>query len=200
MTNLAIVVNYFLSSFANSMLARIDKKELAERAKRMRAATQAPQDLKLKAPTTVVPASTEDDEETNFGLVFKMKRKAKAATEHSHSNERAPSYRASSVSPTLPRDTMVVQEDEGTSSRGKGLWDFDLDVPFFLEKPLWHNEEKEKLMTLRANLLVHETMRQLGKALTASCLVVTKLKDWRGSADQKAHEISELRKGIKSLQ
>jgi len=46
------------------MLARIDKKELVERAKRMRAAAQAPQDLKLKAPTTVLPAPTKDDEDT----------------------------------------------------------------------------------------------------------------------------------------
>jgi len=58
------------------MLARIDKKELAERAKRMKATTQAPQDLKLKAPATMVPTPTADDEETDSGLVFKRKRKA----------------------------------------------------------------------------------------------------------------------------
>jgi len=162
------------------MLARIDKKEQANTTKRMRAAAQVPQDLKLKAPTTVVPASTEDDEETNYGLVFKSKRKDIAAPiEHSHSNGWAPSYRAPSASPTLPCDMMVVQEEEGMSSRGKGLWDLDLDVPSFLEKTLLPNEEKEKLITLEEDRLVHETMRQLGQALAASFFLVTKLKDWR---------------------
>jgi len=37
---------------------------------------------------------------------------------------------------------MVVQEDEGTSFRGKGLWNLDLDVLSFLEKTLLPNKEK----------------------------------------------------------
>jgi len=165
------------------MLARIDKKELAERAKRMKVAAQAPQDLKLKAPTTIVLTSTEDDEEINPGLIFKRKRKAiDALTEHSHSDGRAPSNCAPSTSPTQPRNMMVVQKDEGMSFREKGLWYLDLDVPSFLEKTLLPNEEKEKLMTLEEDRLVQETMRQLGQALAASFLVATKLKVWRGSA------------------
>ena len=191
------------------MLARLDKKELAKRAKRMRAAAQVPQDLKLKAPTTVVPTFTEDDEETNFGLVFKRKRKVIVVpTEHSNSDRRAPSNSdgpapsncAPSASPTQPRDRMVMQEDEGTSYRGKGLGDLDLDVPSLLKETLLPNEEKEKLMTLEKDHLAHETMRQLGKVFAASCLVVTKLKDWRGSANQKDHKIVELHKQMESLQ
>ena len=182
-TNFIIVNDYFLSSFTYSMLARIDKKELAERAKRMKVAAQAPQDLKLKAPTTIVLTSTEDDEEINPGLIFKRKRKAiDALTEHSHSDGRAPSNCAPSTSPTQPRNMMVVQKDEGMSFREKGLWYLDLDVPSFLEKTLLPNEEKEKLMTLEEDRLVQETMRQLGQALAASFLVATKLKVWRGSA------------------
>ena len=78
-----IVVNFFLSSFANSMLARIDKKDFPERAKRMRVAAQAPQNLKLKALAIIVPALTEDDEETYSGPFFKRKRKTIVTpTEH----------------------------------------------------------------------------------------------------------------------
>ena len=88
----------------------------------MRATTQAPQDLKLKAPTTFVQTPTEDDEETNFETIFKRKRKTTTApTEHSHLDGRSPSYHAPSTSQTLPRDMMVVQEDKGTSLRGNGL-------------------------------------------------------------------------------
>jgi len=49
-----IVTDYLSSSFTDNMLARIDKKDLAERAKKMRAAAQAPQDLKLITPATTV--------------------------------------------------------------------------------------------------------------------------------------------------
>jgi len=144
------------------MLARIDKKVLAERAKKMRAATQAPQDLKLKAPVTVIRAPSKDDEETTSGLVFKRKRKTIVApTEHSHSDGRAPSNCASSASPTSPLDMIVVQEDEGTSLKKEGLWDQDPDVPSFLEKALLPNKANEKLMSLKEDHLVQKTMRQL---------------------------------------
>jgi len=45
------------------MLARINKKDLAERAKKMRAVAQAPpaQDIKLKVVVTVTPTPAEDD-------------------------------------------------------------------------------------------------------------------------------------------
>jgi len=136
------------------MLVKIDKKKLAERTKRMRAVAQVPQDLKLKTPITVVQASIEDEEETSFGMVFKRKRKATTVpTEHSHSDGHAPSHYAPLASPTLPRDMMVVQEDEGTSSRRNGLWDLDLDVLSFIEKTLMPNEEKEKLMSLEKDRL-----------------------------------------------
>jgi len=71
-----------------------------------------------------------------------------------------------------------------------------LDVPSYLEKTLLPNKEMEKLMVLEEDRLVHETMRQLGPSLAVSCLVSTKLKNWRGSAGQKAHEIAELHKGM----
>jgi len=46
--------------FAKRMLAKIDRKELAERAKRMRATAHTLEDLKLKAPIIVVQTLTED--------------------------------------------------------------------------------------------------------------------------------------------
>ena len=55
-------------------------------------------------------------------------------------------------------------------------------------------------MVLEEDRLVHETRRQMGQALVASYLVATKLKNWRGSTGQKAHEIAKLHKGMESLQ
>jgi len=82
------------------MLARIDRKDLAERAKRMRVAAQAPQDLKLKAPVITVSTLTENDKETTSGLVFKRRRKTiLAPTKHSQSDGRAPFNHASPPSP-----------------------------------------------------------------------------------------------------
>ena len=72
-----------------------------------------------------------------------------APTEHSHLDGRVPSNHASPASLTSPRDMMVVQEDEGTSSKEEGLWDQDLDIPSFLEKVLLSNKAKEKLMSLK---------------------------------------------------
>jgi len=81
------------------MLAKIDRKKLVKRAKKMRATAQAPKDLKLKAPTTIVQTPTEDDEETNSEMIFKRKRKTTTAPiEHSHSDRHAPSYHAPSAS------------------------------------------------------------------------------------------------------
>jgi len=75
-----------------------------------------------------------------------------------------------------------------------------LNVPSYIEKALLPNEEKEKFMVLEEDRLVHETRRQMGQALVASYLVATKLKNWRGSTGQKAHEIAKLHKGMESLQ
>jgi len=59
------------------MLARINRKDLAERAKKMKAFPQTPpaQDLKIKVVTTATPTPTEDDEETYYGPVLKRRRR-----------------------------------------------------------------------------------------------------------------------------
>jgi len=59
------------------MLGRLNKKDLAVRVKKMKAAAQASlaKDLKLKTVAEVVPS---DDEETYFGSVFKRRQKVVA--------------------------------------------------------------------------------------------------------------------------
>ncbi|KAL9297644.1 hypothetical protein ACSQ67_023540 [Phaseolus vulgaris] len=66
------------------------------------------------------------------------------------------------------------------------------DVPSFHKNALFPNKAKEKLMSLEKDRLVQETVGQPGHALAASCLVITMLKDWRGSTDKKSHEVAKL--------
>jgi len=68
------------------MLDQIDKKDLAERAKRMRAAVQAPQNIKLKALAITISDLTEDDEET-WASLQASKKMTKDANYHSHSKK-----------------------------------------------------------------------------------------------------------------
>ena len=55
-------------------------------------------------------------------------------------------------------------------------------------------------MGLKEDRLVRETMRQLGQALAVSCLVASKLKEWRGSVEKKSHEVVELHQQIGNFQ
>jgi len=118
------------------MLGKLNKKDLAARAKKMKAAAQALpiEDLKLKTVLEAGPAPT-DDEETYFGPVFKKRRKATTEpSELSVLDGRAPSQQALPPSLPPPRDMVVVQEGEGTSASKEGLWDPNWDAPSFLEK------------------------------------------------------------------
>ena len=111
-----IIVVEFPVFFAESMLAQINKKDLAKRAKKMIVVAQAPpaQDLKLKVVFIIAPTPTDDDEETYSEPVFKRKRKTTATpSEISTSDGHAPSQQAPPPSPSPPRDMVVVQEDEG---------------------------------------------------------------------------------------
>jgi len=54
-----------------------------------------------------------------------------------------------------------------------------LDAPSFLEKILLPTKAKEKLESLEEDHLVEQAVRQLGKALTANCLAISKLKGWK---------------------
>jgi len=74
-----------------------------------------------------------------------------------------------------------------------------LDAPSFLEKALLPSKAKEKLMGLEEDLVVGETMRQLGQALATSFLVVSKLKEWRGPIEKKSHEVVELHQQVGNL-
>ena len=138
------------------MLGKLNKKDLAARAKKMKVAAQALpiEDLKLKAVVEVAPALT-DDEETYYGLVFKRRRKATAEpSKLSVSDGCAPSQQAPPPSPPPRRDMVVVQEGEGTSTQEEELWDPNLDVPSFLEKILLPTKTKEKLTGLEEYHLV----------------------------------------------
>jgi len=42
-------------------------------------------------------------------------------------------------------------------------------------------------------------MRQLGKALATSCLAISKLREWKGSAEKKSHEAIGLLQQVGSL-
>ena len=132
------------------MLGRLNKKDLASKAKKMKETAQArpAEDLKLKVVAEVVPAPT-DDEETYSGLGFKRRRRvATEPSEHSVSDGCAPSPQATLPSPPPSRDMVVVQEDEATSALEEGMWDPSLDTPFFLEKTLLSAKAKERLENL----------------------------------------------------
>jgi len=106
------------------MLPNVSKKELGKMDKRMRVAANMPKDSlaeKQKAPATTTHAPI--DEDTTLGLVFKRKTKVIVApTEHSHSDGRAPPQNVvPSEGQTLPRDVIVIQEDEAESYKGKSL-------------------------------------------------------------------------------
>lgn len=55
-------------------------------------------------------------------------------------------------------------------------------------------------MGLEEDRLVGETMRQLGQALATNCLVASKMKEWRGSAEKKSHDVVELHHQIGNLE
>jgi len=132
------------------MLSKINKKELKEMAKRMRAIAKMPDEsLKpKKAPKIVAQTSTEHDEETTFGLVFKRKRKATTPpVEHSHSDGQTP--HPGIVHSEGHQDVIVVQKCEAGSSKGKSLWDPSLNIPTYFENAFMSNEDRERLMVGR---------------------------------------------------
>jgi len=86
------------------MLGKLNKKDLAARAKKMKATAQAlpAEDLKLKVVAETAPAPT-DDEETYYGRVFKRRRKAAMEpSELSVSDRRAPSPEVAPPCPPPP--------------------------------------------------------------------------------------------------
>jgi len=75
---------------------------------------------------------------------------------------------------------VVVHECEGTSAPKEGLWDPNLDTDFYLEKIMLSNKTKEKLEVLEEEHLVEQDVKQLGQALATNCLVISKLREWKG--------------------
>jgi len=94
---------------------------------------------------------------------------------------------------------VVVQEAEGTSVQEEGLWDPNLDAPSFLQKVILPTKTKEKLIGIEGDLLVGQAMRQLGQALATSCLAISKLIEWKGSAEKRSHKVIELLHQVGSL-
>jgi len=156
-------------------MLKLRKKDLAARAKKMKAAAQASpsKDLKLKAVAEVAPS---DDEETYSGPVFKRRRKVVSElAEHFASDGRAPSPRAQ-VPPTSPPSSRDIVMQENARAPVGGLWDPTLDAPTYLEKTLLSAEAKEKLECLEEDQLVEQAVRQLGQALDVNCLTISKLR------------------------
>ena len=199
--NLCVCLLIYLCSFADSMLGRLNKKDVATTTKKMKETTKARpvQDLKLKVVAEVVPAPTED-EETYSESVFKRRCKADTEpSEHSVLDGRAPSPQAPLPSPPHSRDMVVVQEDEGTSAPEGRLWDPSLDAPSFLKKILLSAKAKEKLESLEEDQPVEQAVRQLGQALAANCLAISKMRGWKGSAKEESHKVVELSQQVEGL-
>ena len=71
------------------------------------------------------------------------------------------------------------------------MWDPSLDAPSFLEKTLLPTEAREELDTLGEDQLVGQTMRQLGQALAANCLIFFRFRRWKDSAKEEALRVAE---------
>ena len=161
--------------------------------KMMKVAQARPnEDLKLKVVAEVAPTPT-DDEETYSGPVFKRRRKpATEPSEHYVSDGRAPSPQAPPPSPPPSHDMVVVQEDEDRSALEGRLWDPSLDALSFLENTLLSVKAKEKLESLEEDQLVEQAVRQLRQAMAATCLAISKLRGWKGSAKEESHKVVKL--------
>ncbi|KAK7342268.1 hypothetical protein VNO80_25214 [Phaseolus coccineus] len=103
-------------------------------AKKKRAAASLPKDSlkqKWKALVTITQTPVEQEEETNFGSIFKRTRRATTPlAEHSQFDGRTPHPNAvHSEGNALPHDLIVIPECEVGSSKGKSLWDANFDIP-----------------------------------------------------------------------
>jgi len=159
------------------MLGKLNKIDLAARAKKMKEAAQAlpTEDLKLRAVVEATLAPTDDEKAYSWPVFKRRRNSATEPSKHSVSDERAPSLQAPPPSPPPFRDMVVVQEDEGTSAPEAGLWDPNLDAPPFLEKTLMSVKNKEKLDSLKKDHLVEQAVRLLGQALAANYIAISKL-------------------------
>jgi len=66
-----------------------------------------------------------------------------------------------------------------------------LDAPSFLEKTLLPTEAREEMDNLEEDQLIGKTVRQLGQALPANCLVLSKLRRWKDSAKEEVLKVAE---------
>jgi len=138
----------------------------------------------------IAPAPT-NGEETYSGPVFKRRRKATTETFKLFASDGcAPSQQAPQPSSPPPLDMVMVQEGEGTSTQEEGLWNPNLDAPFFLEKILLPTKTKEKLTGLEEDHMVKQAVRQLAQALATNYLAISKLREWKSSAKNMSHEVT----------
>jgi len=93
-----------------------------------------------------------------------------------------------------------LQERVGASVLVGGLWDPTLNTPTFLEKALLSTQAKEKLESLEEDQLVEQAVRQLGQALAANCLAISKLRGWQGSAKKESDKVVKLSRQVDGLQ
>jgi len=94
----------------------------------------------------------------------------------------------------------MVQESKREDLQKGGLWDPSFDAPSFLEKTLLPTKAREELDSLEEDQLMGQTVRQLGQALVANCLVLSKLRRWKNSAKKEALKVVKLVQRVKELQ
>jgi len=174
------------------MLSNINKVELTELVRKIRAATSLSKESltqKRKAPAMITNPPIDLDKETTSGLIFKKKRKTTIPpTEHSHSDGRAPH-----------QEVVIIHECEAESSTRKSLWDPDFDIPIHGETSFLPSEDKARLMVHHKDHLLRDTMKQFEQAFSMDCQVIAKARDRKAAEDQRVKENEKLRKEVEHL-
>jgi len=148
---------------------------------------------KLKAVAEVAPSK---DEDNCSRVVFKRKQKADAAISvPSDSYGRAPSYWDCPPSASSPHD-IVVQEGKGESASEGDQWDSSSDPTSFLQKMLLSAKVKGRLGNLEEDPLMEHMLRQLGKALVANCLLLSKMRKVKELVKKKALQAVGLKRQV----
>ena len=153
-------------------------------------------DKKMKVVAEVAPS---EDEDTCSGLVFKRKLKVDGAiSAPSDSDGRAPSYGNSPSSASSPHD-IAVQEGRGESASKGDQWDSSSDPTSFLQKMLFSTKVKGRLESLEEDLLMEHMSRQLGEALVANCLLLSKMRKAKEMANKEVLQTVELKRQVTGL-
>jgi len=150
-------------------------------------------DKRLKRVAEVVEVAPSEDDETCSGLVFKKKRKADAAIPvPSDSDGRALSYRECPPNAFSPRNVVVHEGIEESSSEGD-QWESFADLSSFLQKVFHSTRTKERLDNLEEDPLLEHVPRQLGETLVGTSLLLSKMQRAKEMASQEALQTTKLK-------